>query len=281
MRDPQPIVTIVVATLNSAARLPRSLDSVAGQTYPHREVVVKDGGSTDATLDIVRSHEGVVTHWESSQDRGVYDAWNQALPHVHGEWVCFLGADDYLWSPNALERVVQAAAVRRPETRLLSGRVAVVNRRGEVLVVAGRPWRRRGRASLRWPRLPNPAMFHHRSVFRDFGVFDPSFRLAGDYDLLVRVLRSADVESIPEVVSGMELGGISSATSAEMEALREIALVWRKNGLARFPTPTWWWLYGEAAIRGWMRRAFGEQAVGRMLDLIRRVKGMPAFWTRR
>jgi glycosyltransferase involved in cell wall biosynthesis len=281
MRDPQPMVTIVVATLNSADRLPRCLDSVAAQSYPRREVVVKDGGSKDGTRHIVQSHGALVTHWESSPDRGVYDAWNQALPHVHGEWVCFLGADDYLWSPTALQLVVQAAAVRRSETRLLSGRVAVVNRRGEVLLVAGRPWRRGGRASLRWPRLPNPGMFHHRSVFQDFGNFDPSFRLAGDYDLLVRVLRFADVESIPEVITGMELGGISSATSAETEALREIARVWRKSGLARFPTPTWWWLYGEAAGREWMRRAFGEQAVGRILDLIRRAKGMPAFWTRR
>lgn len=281
MSDPQPPVTIVVATWNSALRLSRCLDSVAGQTYAHREVIVKDGGSTDGTLDIIRANAGTVTHWESSPDRGIYDAWNKALVHARGEWIGFLGADDYLWSPTALEQLARAAATRRPRTRLLSGRVAVVNREGEILQVLGRPWRRWSRNSLRWLPLPYPGVFHHRSVFADVGGFDDSFRIAGDYDLLVRVLEASDVEFVPEVLTGMEWGGISSATDSELKMLREIAMVWQKHGLARTPTPSWWWAYAKAGVRVGVRRVIGEPAASRLFDAYRRARGRQEFWTKR
>jgi len=281
MIDAQPLLTIVVATLNSARRLGRCLESIAAQTYPHREVIVQDGGSTDGTLELVRAHADTVTHWESSQDRGIYDAWNKALGYVRGKWVCFLGADDYLWSPDSLASVARAAAARRPGTRLLSGQVAVVNEQGEVLEVHGRPWHQQGRASMRWLPLPYPGLFHHRSLFAEVGGFDEGLRIAGDYDFLVRALEAAEVESIPEVLTGMEVGGISSATANELEMLREIALVWRARGLARRPTPWWWWTYGKAAVRVGMRRAAGERAASQIFDAYRRLRGRPAFWTRR
>lgn len=277
----QPLITVVVATLNSVQCLPRCLSSVAAQAYPRREVVVQDGGSTDGTLDVIRAYTGLVASWASARDHGIYEAWNKAVPHVRGEWVCFLGADDYLWSPSALVSVARAAASRHPGTRLLSGQVAVVNDQGEVLEVHGRHWRRRGRASLRWLPLPHPGLFYHRSLFEEVGRFDEDLRIAGDYDFLVRALEAAEVELIPEVITGMEVGGISSATANELAMLREIAQVWRARGLARWPTPWWWWTYAKAAVRVGVRRAAGERAASRIFDACRRLRGRPAFWTRR
>lgn len=276
-----PLISVVVATLNSARRLARCLESVEAQTHPQREVVVQDGGSTDGTLDIVREHAGLVSYWASSRDRGIYDAWNKAMAHVRGEWVCFLGADDYLWSPEALASVALAAAGRGSRARLLSGRVAVVNGRGDVLELHGRPWRRGGPASLRWLPLPYPGLFVHRSLFEEAGPFDPAYRIAGDYDFLVRALGASEVESIPEVLTGMEIGGISSATANELVMLREMAHVWRARGLARTPTPWWWWTYGKAAVRVGLRKVAGERRASRLFDAVRQLKGRSPFWTRR
>src|SRR3990170_1119466 len=108
MSNLPPLFTIIVATLNSAHRLPRCIASFAGQTYPRRELIVMDGGSTDGTVDIIRTQGPAVAYWESSPDRGIYHAWNKALAHAHGEWICFLGADDYFWSPTSLSRVAEA-----------------------------------------------------------------------------------------------------------------------------------------------------------------------------
>src|SRR3990172_7312531 len=166
--DPRPLFTVIVATLNSAQRFARCLASVAEQTYPHRELIVMDGGSTDGAVDIIRAHTPTVTYWESSPDRGIYHAWNKALLHAHGEWISFLGADDYLWSPRTIERVAGVLVDRAPDVRILYGRVAVVNSRSEVLEVVGGPWIRR-RAALRALPMPHSAVFHHASVFREHG----------------------------------------------------------------------------------------------------------------
>lgn len=280
-RSGAPLITVISATLNRARQLPRCIRSIAAQSYPHREYIVMDGGSTDGTVDILRAAPDVVTYWETSPDRGIYHAWNKALPHARGDWICFLGADDYLWSPQTLERVARAAAARRPETRIIYGRVALVNPRDEVLDVVGRPWRRRGRASQRWFALSFPAVFMERSLLAECGAFDETFRIAGDWDMLVRATSASEVEFLPEVLVAMEMGGISSASTNEPATLHEILKIWRKHGLASLPTPAWLWLYAEAAVRGAVRRAVGEPAANQVFDAYRRIRGKPALWTRR
>ena len=275
-----PLVTIIVATLNSAHRLPRCIASIATQTYPRRELVVMDGGSTDGTVDIIQT-ASPVTYWESSPDRGIYHAWNKALAHAHGEWICFLGADDYFWSPTALSRIAEAIATRPPQARIVYGRVAVVNSGGEVLEDAGHPWQRQDRGSLRHLPVPYPATFHHASVFRQHGGFDESFRIAGDYDLLVRALETADAHFVDEILVGMEVGGISSAVVNERLVWREILRVWRKHQLTPVVPLWWWWTYTRVWVRALLRGAVGERLARRLLDLYRRATGRPGVWSRR
>ena len=94
-----------MAVLNGEAGLGRALDSIVGQTYPEVEVVVMDGGSTDGTLDILRGYGPRIAHWASGRDTGVFNAWNKALDHVTGDWICFLGADDWYAGNDVMARV--------------------------------------------------------------------------------------------------------------------------------------------------------------------------------
>jgi glycosyltransferase involved in cell wall biosynthesis len=276
-----PLITIIVATLNSARRLPRCLSSISEQTYSSREVIVMDGGSTDGTVDLLRSAASVVTYWESSPDHGISHAWNKALPHARGEWICFLGADDYFWSSSALERISQILTRRSSDVLIVYGRIALVDQEGAILEIIGSPWDVRRASSLRALSLPHQAVFHHVSIFSDFGGFDESLRIAADYDLLVRVLRSAEAEFAPETITAMEVGGISSVTASELLFLRERARVWQKNGLARRPPLTWWWTYGKAHARVVFRRTLGDTAANRLFDAYRQLTGRPKYWTGR
>ena len=96
------LITVILAVLNASNTLERCLQSILKQTYQHKEIILVDGGSTDGTLSILDAYGDKLTYWESKPDRGIYHAWNKALKHARGDWICFLGADDYFWSNNVL-----------------------------------------------------------------------------------------------------------------------------------------------------------------------------------
>ena len=80
-----PTITIVIAVFNGAKTLERAIESVARQTYPYKELIVMDGGSTDGTVEILKRYGATIKYWESKPDRGIYHAWNKALDHAEGE----------------------------------------------------------------------------------------------------------------------------------------------------------------------------------------------------
>ncbi|OOQ60687.1 glycosyltransferase family 2 protein [Mucilaginibacter pedocola] len=90
-------ISVIIVTFNAAPVLQNCLDSIFAQAYPNLEVVVKDGGSTDGTLDIIKANAGKIAVWKSEKDGGIYDAMNIALSYATGDWVYFIGADDELY----------------------------------------------------------------------------------------------------------------------------------------------------------------------------------------
>jgi glycosyltransferase involved in cell wall biosynthesis len=189
-----------------------------------------------------------MAYFESASDRGIYHAWNKALDHAHGEWICFLGADDFFWSPHALTEMAPfLTEAAEKGIRVLYGQVVKINQAGSILRVEGKPWQK-----IRWlmPHgmpLPHPGLMHHRSLFETHGVFDESFRIAGDYDLLLRELRKGHALHAPGVrVVGSEVGGI--ADSLKLLSHKEVSKARQKNGL-----PAWTWISLAVLGRSWIR----------------------------
>ncbi|GFP46731.1 hypothetical protein MKANGN_06090 [Mycobacterium kansasii] len=109
--------SIIIPTLNVASALGFCLDSIACQTFRDFELVLVDGGSTDATLDIAHSFvpnfgERLVVR--SGTDRGVYDAMNRGVSLASGTWLLFLGADDALYEAATLARVAAFIGEHEP-----------------------------------------------------------------------------------------------------------------------------------------------------------------------
>lgn len=90
------LISVVLVTYNAEKFLQRCLDSIYSQHYPHIEVIVMDGGSTDGTAAILQNNTGKLAFWKSEKDDGIYEAMNKALDHIRGQWVYFIGADDIL-----------------------------------------------------------------------------------------------------------------------------------------------------------------------------------------
>lgn len=97
--------SIIIPTYNSGRTIKRCLESVIGQTYTDYEILIMDGSSEDETLTIVGSFNDGRIHVFSAHDAGVYDAMNKGIERSIGEWVYFLGSDDWLLDAEVLERV--------------------------------------------------------------------------------------------------------------------------------------------------------------------------------
>ena len=274
-----PLLSIVIAVLNNAATLGRCIESVLAQDYKNRELIVIDGGSTDGSLEIVREHASKLAYWESKPDRGVYHAFNKGLQKASGEWIYFLGSDDYLWDRRVTDRMSMHLAGAYPTYRVVYSQVCFVTPQGETLEVLGRPWKECRRWFRQGFMIPHQAVFHHRSLFDVHGPFDETFRLAGDYELLLRELAKREALFVPGIiVAAYQFGGSGSLPDNSLRVLKERRLAHVLNGI-RFPGFLWYAMI-RTLIRIALWKMLGERTTRRVLDWGRAVLGKPPFWTR-
>jgi Glycosyl transferase family 2 len=270
-------ITVIVAVYNGASTIRQCIDSVANQSYPNRELIVMDGGSTDGTVEILKDNASKLSFWQSTPDKGIYDAWNKALKHSTGDWICFLGADDFFWNETVLARI--EPHLRAPEqSRVVYGRVAVINKRGEVSRYDGRPWEESKQSFAHMMAIPHTGLFHHRSLFAEHGTFDDSFRIAADYEFLMRELRTRNALHVPDVITvGMRHGGVSHSPSHQARLLKEFEAVSRKHGThAPFQ---WSKVRIKMTLCVWIVRLFGERTFRVVADWVRITRGRPRVWT--
>ena len=263
-----PLISILIATRNAARDLPRCLDSIRRQSFREFEVIAMDGASTDGTVDILKASVDVVSAWRSEPDAGTYSAWNKALALAKGEWICVLGADDWLWDESALERLLPQLRAALPAYRIVYSRVRQVDARGRVIAELGRPWEE-AKASFRsHVCLPHPGLMHHRSLFAAGG-FDERFQLAGDYEFLLRELKTADALYVPSVTAGMSFGGRTTSPEHFLRMYGEIALGLRMHGLSP-PRLLWAWFIATAWLYRMLYTLLGDKGARRLADAFRR-----------
>lgn len=277
---PTPMVSVIVATLNSCEVLSGLIDSLAQQTCRDFDVVIVDGASSDGTIALLEAAATrIPLQWSSRSDSGIYEAWNRALELVRGTWVCFLGADDRLAGPDALDRIVRAAAAAPSDIGVVYGQVALVSGTGKVLQELGDPWdhiRSRFREVM---CIPHPGAMHRRALFDRHGGFDPSYRIAGDYEWLLRELKDHDALFVPGITVLMRFGGMSGRPERFLEALREVRRAQVKNGIPG-PGRQWYLAWIRAWGRKLLRAGLGEAGTRRFMDAGRRLRGLPPLWTR-
>jgi len=265
----QPAITVVVAVLNAHNTIEHCIKSIVCQTYPHKELIIMDGGSTDGSVTIIRNHENHITYWESRPDRGIYHAWNKALARASGEWICFLGADDYFWNDHVLTDLLPS--LRRAASsgiRVVYGRIARMDDSGRLLAQWGKPWEK-----IRWQMphgmplgLPHTGLMHHCDLFSDHGLFDETFRIAGDYELLLRELkhkrnRAFFVEDI--ITVAQRVGGLADSNSLFFHT--EVLRARKKNGINRISC-VWMAIHIRAFCREKWRLFTARSSAGKQIQ---------------
>lgn len=204
-------ISIITVAYNSAKTIADTLNSVGVQTHPNVEHIVVDGASTDETLALVRNHPNPNIRLVSEPDKGIYDALNKGIRLATGEVVGFMHSDDLFADAPVLQRV--AAAFADPQIDAVYGDLQYVRKDNHDEVV--RYWQAGAfsRTRLRWGWMPpHPTFYVRRSVYARLGMFDTSYRIAADYDCMLRFLGAGDVRVayIPHVLVKMRLGGASN-----------------------------------------------------------------------
>jgi glycosyltransferase involved in cell wall biosynthesis len=210
-----PLVTVITAVFNGQDCIAGCIESVLNQDYPNIEHLILDGGSKDGTIDVLRRYDEKLELWVSEPDAGVFDAWNKGLDLARGEWIAFLGSDD-IYLPGAIATYVELAR-KNPQAEFLSSRAKLDHPTGYSPVFGG-PWE--------WPRFATAmstihvGTMHHRGLFSRLGKFDMQYRIAGDYEFMLRAKETLRTAFTPEVTVVMRAGGLSDSTAGLYEAKR-------------------------------------------------------------
>jgi glycosyltransferase len=226
-------ISVITAVFNRAGTLGEALRSVRGQIGPDIEHIVIDGGSTDGSLDILDAHKAGIAKIVSEPDGGLYDALNKGIREASGDIVGFLHADDQFASPVALARI--ASAFEDPAVGAVYGDLVYVKKNDVSRVV--RYWRagqyQRTQLTQGW-MPPHPTFYVRRDVYSRFGTFDTRYRIAADYENMLRILWRGRVHAayIPEVLVRMRLGGVSNVSLFNvLHKSREDYAAMRQNGI--------------------------------------------------
>lgn len=208
-----PSISLITVVRNNPLVV-QALMSILGQEYPGRiESIVIDGASTDGTLAALEPLRPRLTHLLSEPDRGIYDAMNKGLKLATGDLVGLLNADDLYQDQHVLARVAQA--FENPGIEVCYGDLVYVQADHPDRML--RYWRS-GPArpdSFQWGWMPpHPTLFVRREVYQRFGHFDLRYRIAADYEFMLRVLLKHRLETvyIPEILVRMRAGGVSNGS---------------------------------------------------------------------
>jgi len=153
------------------------------------------------------------------------------LARVKGEWICFIGADDYFWDKYVLEKIGGKLYDIKGETiNIVYGKVVLVDSAGEVIRVIGNPWQEAKKKFFRHMSIPHPGLMHNKIIFDTYGKYDEKFTVAGDYELLLRGFKFLNALFIPDIiVVGMRTGGISTQGKNAIKIHIEEAKARNKN----------------------------------------------------
>lgn len=229
-------ISIITVTYNSAATLRDTMESVLAQTYTDIEYVVVDGLSKDNTMDIVREYEPRFQgrmKYISEKDHGLYEAMNKGIRMATGEIVGIINSDDFYHRNDIIQLVADAMAAS--EVQAVYGDVRFVNPENLDKTVRYYSSKIFRPSLFRFGFMPaHPTFFTYRKYFEQYGYYRLDYKIAADYELLVRFLHKYGVKAryLHTDFMKMRTGGVSTASIKSNILLnKEIVRACRSNGI--------------------------------------------------
>ena len=198
-----PLISIITIVFNGVKHIEQCIQSVLQQDYPHYEYIIIDGGSTDGTLEIIERYKSNIKHIVSEKDKGIYDAMNKGLEISSGELIGIINADDY-YEPDTLSFVSDCYINEKPQ--IIHGNMIRIDQRNNSTLLT--PYFNRKPKDM-W--IYHPTVFVNRSAYATIGHFNTQYKIAADFDLMLRAhMHNMKFSYIDQPLANYRAGGKSS-----------------------------------------------------------------------
>jgi glycosyltransferase involved in cell wall biosynthesis len=226
-------VSIITVTLNSAEYIEDCIKSVVCQNHKEIEHIVIDGGSTDGTIDVIRKFDNKIASWVSEPDSGIYDAMNKGIRMATGDVVGILNADDFYVSNEVISLIKNEFFSKHVDSVFAD--LVYVKRNNNDAVVRYYQSSNFHPQKFAYGWMPaHPTFFVKRHFYDQYGTFKTDYRIAADFELLVRFLAKYQLSFsyIPKVIIKMRAGGLSTKNiKSNLTLNNEIIRACRENGI--------------------------------------------------
>lgn len=227
-------VSIITVVYNNEKTIESAINSVLSQSYPDIEYIIIDGNSSDNTKSIIQNYISKINIYISEPDLGIYDAMNKGIKHATGDVIGILNSDD-IYDNDLVINTVADRFINKPELNILYGDLVYVNAKDTNKIV--RKWISKPYSTkfFEYGNVPpHPGLFVKRSVYNKCGLFNINYKLAADYDFMLRIFKrfGTSSEYIPRLMVRMRLGG---ATNNNLQNIingnKEILDSWKTNNM--------------------------------------------------
>lgn len=220
-------ISIIIPSYNLGQYIKRTIESVLSQDYLNKELIVVDGGSTDNTIDILRSY-GDKIFWISEEDNGQSDAINKGFKMASGEVVAWINADDY-YEPNILSKVVEEFS-KDTSISILYGKCKSIS---ETETVINTP-----PSNITAKKLINsgnliyqPSSFYNSVLVKKVGYLDDNLNYWMEYDLYIKLLKQNPGHFLDQVLSNFTVREDQKSNSKNQKEMEdEVLLISKRHG---------------------------------------------------
>lgn len=227
-------ISIITVCYNSEATIEDTIRSVISQDYQHIEYIIVDGDSLDGTLNVVKKYASDIDRIVSEPDKGIYDAMNKGINLATGEIIGILNSDDVFFSGTIISDIVN---IFKDNTEIDAVYGNITYFREDAPEKCVRTW-------ITKPFYPNyfddgevpphPSLFVKKEVYDTIGSYDPNFKLASDYEFMLRAFKLHGYKPffLNSFIVNMRVGGESTKSLKNvLLANREVLLSWKMNNL--------------------------------------------------
>ena len=219
----QPLISVLTAVYNNASSIEDAITSVQSQSYQNIEYVVIDGGSTDGTKDILKRHGSSIDICISEPDGGLYDALNKAIRLANGEYVIFLHSDDIFHNEDSLQTLI--TKILEADAEICLSSVVITDKEMTRVIRYYPPYKPTQWLFRIGCMPPHPGCLFKRSLHDEFGFYSTDYKIAGDFDFLVRMFFARPIRwtLAKTVTTRMRRGGRSNdGLASKIDIMNEV-----------------------------------------------------------